>query len=70
MGFLPLLFARTGIMSYLCTVKRQRITLLTVKRRKGKKMIYALTTAMLAAMAVSLYGVVVSFSNMLGLHVK
>ena len=33
-------------------------------------MIYALTTAMLAAMAVSLYGVVVSFSNMLGLHVK
>jgi len=52
---------------YLCTVKRKKDN---INKRKGKKMIYALTTAMLTAMAVSLYGVVVSFSNMLNLNVR
>jgi hypothetical protein len=33
-------------------------------------MIYALTTAMLTAMAVSLYGFVVSFNNMLNWNLR
>lgn len=33
-------------------------------------MIYALTTALAMSMAVSLYGVVVSFSNALNLNLK
>lgn len=33
-------------------------------------MIYALTTALLAAMTVSLYGIIVSFGDMLNLRMR